>query len=529
MLELQIPKNRMNYLIKQMQTHMDPEDMERGWLFHHKGRVSGVELVGGTVVHASVRGNDRYHTTIDLESFSAGDCTCSFDKPCRHMAAVIFALYVPHGRPELLVQELKRAMTTKRKSAKNADRESKRRTSEPVPGGSPEDWHRFFEAQYHGFSISHQYSFDLFVTSAFERFQAFASGWPDGIRLLYDLHVNFFVMHRMEQFFGDTKNSYLSGYHESNAKTAAADCLSRLDRLLASPALPVSVKEHPKRWTEALNRLASLALQGKEGPNDWLYAYRAVWWALPKKAEWIKREKERLDKQLQEREESRRNRKQDVLLVARAHFDLMENNADAAFLRLEALHQRRARDFILYMRRCHERAEWDILLSWLRWLAPTMQSAAQDDFRLLCQYWTDAAKHADADDEWVRIMETLLPRSYYVYTGYLLQTKRYRQWVDLQIANRIGPQNLYALELRSVEESDPSLLLPLYHQAVERSVLEKNRTSYKTAVRLLKKLHGYYTTLGRKREWETYINRLSDHFVRLRAFQEELEKGSWLP
>ncbi|WP_241688758.1 SWIM zinc finger family protein [Paenibacillus chitinolyticus] len=234
-------------------------------------------------MHASVRGNDRYHTTIDLESFSAGDCTCSFDKPCRHMAAVIFALYVPHGRPELLVQELKRAMTTKRKSAKNADRESKRRTSEPVPGGSPEDWHRFFEAQYHGFSISHQYSFDLFVTSAFERFQAFASGWPDGIRLLYDLHVNFFVMHRMEQFFGDTKNSYLSGYHESNAKTAAADCLSRLDRLLASPALPVSVKEHPKRWTEALNRLASLALQGKEGPNDWLYAYRAVWWLCRRK------------------------------------------------------------------------------------------------------------------------------------------------------------------------------------------------------------------------------------------------------
>jgi hypothetical protein len=125
-------------------------------------------------------------------------------------------------------------------------------------------------------------------------------------------------------------------------------------------------------------------------------------------------------------------------------------------------------------------------------------------------------------------MESLLPRSYYYYTAYLLQTERFRQWVDLQLSNRISPLNLYAAELKAVEKYDPALLLPLYHQAVERAVLEKNRTSYKTAVKLLKKLQAYYKKLGREAEWERYVHRLAMKFARLRAFQEELKRTGFI-
>jgi hypothetical protein len=134
----------------------------------------------------------------------------------------------------------------------------------------------------------------------------------------------------------------------------------------------------------------------------------------------------------------------------------------------------------------------------------------------------------ESDSEWVQVMESLLPRSYYYYTAYLLQTGRYRQWVDLQLANRISPLNLYTMELRAIEDHDSGLLLPLYHQAAERAVLEKNRASYKTAVRLLKKLHAIYKQLGQDDRWEHYIYRLADKFSRLRAFQEELKKGKWI-
>lgn len=84
------------------------------------------------------------------------------------------------------------------------------------------------------------------------------------------------------------------------------------------------------------------------------------------------------------------------------------------------------------------------------------------------------------------------------------------------------------MELKAIEEHDSALLLPLYHQAAERAVLEKNRASYKTAVRLLKKLHGIYKQLGQDDRWEHYVYRLADKFSRLRAFQEELKKGKWI-
>jgi hypothetical protein len=174
------------------------------------------------------------------------------------------------------------------------------------------------------------------------------------------------------------------------------------------------------------------------------------------------------------------------------------------------------------LQEAHQAGDAEALLRWLRWLRPAMATASHDDFRTLCQYWSDVVGHLESDAEWVEVMESLLPRSYYQYTAYLLHTQRYRHWVDLQLSNRISPLNLYAAELKDVEKNDMALLLPLYTQAIERSVLEKNRTSYKTAIKLLKKLHGYYKKLGREDEWERYIHRLAAKFARLRAFQEEL-------
>ncbi|MDT2246553.1 hypothetical protein P7H16_05635 [Paenibacillus larvae] len=84
------------------------------------------------------------------------------------------------------------------------------------------------------------------------------------------------------------------------------------------------------------------------------------------------------------------------------------------------------------------------------------------------------------------------------------------------------------MELKAVEETDPALLLPLYHQSIERAILEKNRSSYKIAVRLLKELQEYYRILGRELQWKQYITFLSDKYARLRAFQEEFKKGKWV-
>lgn len=533
MLKLQLPKNRIQYLIQQAPKRFDAAILERGWDYFHKGKVLNAELKYGTLVYADVQGSDRkpYEVTVDIETFENSECTCPGDEMCEHAAAVLFHLYAPYGRPELLLQELKQAIMARTRASRSAAARSEKaseRVATPEPHGPAAEWQRFFEQRFYGFSVSHQYSIESFAESAWESLNAFAQGWPDGHRRLYRLHIVLFMLRKIEQFYWDTKASYLSYYHETGSKQTASQCVAKLkDAAEELKAANLTAPALSKLWNETLSLLGEWALHGKETPIDWLYVYRYLWWQVTS-PELRRREAERLDSVLAKEELTARRR--DALTLARVHFEVIdgsETRMGELPERLGQLSSLRPGDFFLYLQAAHAAGDTGALLQWLRWLKPAMPNASHDDFRTLCQYWTDAVRHLESDAEWVSVMETLLPRSYYYYTAYLLQTERYRQWVDLQLANRISPLNLYAAELKAVEKYDPALLLPLYHQAAERAVLEKNRASYKTAVKLLKKLQGYYKKLNREAEWERYIHRLAMKFARLRAFQEELKRTGY--
>jgi hypothetical protein len=526
MLKLQIPKNRMNYLMKQVQDHYDAVVLERGWDYYHKGKVASAELTG-TTIHALIKGSKTYEAEIHLEEFIQSECSCSYDGLCKHIAATFFSLYAPYGRPELLLQQLRQAILTRRKT-KGSSALSKKPaiTIAPMEQELPEDWHRFFEGKFHGFSISHQHSIETFYESALETLPLYAEDWRASLKPMYMLHIVLFMMRKIEQFYQDTKNSYLSYYHENGYKAAAANCEEKLLKVLEDLDMAASVQAEPKYWQATLAKLGDFSLLGKDSPINWLFVYRFIWWKIEGHDKWKKKESTRLDLLLAKPDLV--HRKRDTLTIARAHFDVLEGHTPAAFERLSGLHTQHAAEFFLYIKYYDQQAKWDQVLLWLRYLLPFIGRVNHEDFRAYCQFWLDTTKKLDSDTEWVQVMESLLPRSYYYYTAYLLQTERYRQWIDLQLANHISPLSLYALELKAIEEYNPELLFPLYHQAAERAILEKNRASYKTAVRLLKKLYSYYKQLKQDESWEQYINRLADKFSRLRAFQEELKKGKWI-
>lgn len=64
---------------------------------------------------------------------------------------------------------------------------------------------------------------------------------------------------------------------------------------------------------------------------------------------------------------------------------------------------------------------------------------------------------------------------------------------------------------------------------MERHVLLKNRSGYKAAVKLLKRLAKLYKKLKREERWEEFIIVFSSRHSRLRALQEELRKGKLIP
>ncbi|MNT90218.1 hypothetical protein D3C72_2310820 [compost metagenome] len=60
-------------------------------------------------------------------------------------------------------------------------------------------------------------------------------------------------------------------------------------------------------------------------------------------------------------------------------------------------------------------------------------------------------------------------------------------------------------------------------------MLEKNRHSYKAAVKLMKRLAKLYKKLKREERWEEFLEVFTSRNSRLRALQEELRKGKLIP
>lgn len=114
------------------------------------------------------------------------------------------------------------------------------------------------------------------------------------------------------------------------------------------------------------------------------------------------------------------------------------------------------------------------------------------------------------------------------YSSYLLKTKRYEDWAAL---HQLYPSSISYLEscgLKDVLDEAPEVTLPLYHYYALEEVKQKSRMNYKQAVRIWKLMKSAAKKSGKTNYWTDYIQAVREQYKRLRALQEELEKGNLL-
>lgn len=166
------------------------------------------------------------------------------------------------------------------------------------------------------------------------------------------------------------------------------------------------------------------------------------------------------------------------------------------------------------------------LAQWLEHLSPLLVNSRRAMLESYFQLWEEAAA-ADGTTEakmWDTLSE-MLPGAGRFYGQKLFEHEQYRQWIDYQLAMGADPLDYRARDLQLIEKKEPALLLPFYHQAVERYVSHKNRDSYKKAVKLLKRLSKLYVKMKQETRWELFFASFTVRNSRLRALQEELRKG----
>lgn len=112
------------------------------------------------------------------------------------------------------------------------------------------------------------------------------------------------------------------------------------------------------------------------------------------------------------------------------------------------------------------------------------------------------------------------------YSDFLIDQQRYDDWVALH--HRFSSTLDYAEScgMKTVIQESPESTLPLYHVLAIKEVRERNRHSYKQAVRIWKKMKAAAKKSGKVDYWNSYVQEIQSKYKRLRALQEEIQKGN---
>lgn len=112
------------------------------------------------------------------------------------------------------------------------------------------------------------------------------------------------------------------------------------------------------------------------------------------------------------------------------------------------------------------------------------------------------------------------------YSDFLIDQRRFTDWVALH--HRFASTLDYAdsCGLKTVMQEAPETVLPLYHVLALNEVRERNRHSYKQAVRIWKKMKSAAKKSNKIDYWNDYVREIQAKYRRLRALQEEIQKGN---
>ncbi|PYI52626.1 SWIM zinc finger family protein [Paenibacillus flagellatus] len=534
MLRTQISREELDRLGDEIRRHFELHTVERGLEYQQKGYVYNTDVLPERTIVSKVQGGEVYDVKLDLNFFGLSECSCPTEGSCSHMAAVFFYALSAFGRPDAFVKDWKLRQEEPRivKAGSKLHRQTALLpSSQPATVALKEtagadEWLGHMEREFASFSERHnkfKYDIDEYYNAAFQTAVRPATWWGNDAKKLLTVYGLVYALKRLELDYdsgGQALAPRLAGYRET---------AESLERKLAEAADEVDAEEARRRSPDHLLRLGAFAADAWASTKayplvQWLDVYRLLWSRLLRHEPWMRQEIERIGRRL-DGASPMTDGERDDLLKAAAHFDVMAGNDKDAWSRFGRASSFHPAEALFYVNEFRRGGEWERLWQWLEWLLPQCRRNDRELFQSLCSFAAEAARQLGREEEWARALVAMLPASYYVYTEFLIKSGRFREWADYHLAERVAVFELYPSDVRAAEAHDPTLLFPLYHQTIERFILQKNRTAYREAIRLLKKLGTLYQQAGLSDRYELFLRRLSQQYARLRAFREELTKG----
>ncbi|SMF91879.1 Uncharacterized conserved protein [Paenibacillus uliginis N3/975] len=533
-------------LIQHTAAYFNDLTVKRGFQYYKQGRVSSLQLYESGHIEAVVEGRETYHVDLVPGSLDDSRCTCPVRKSCKHMVAVLLDAAGKQGRS---VHALVNAHSTNlirfgeltstehgaspysahtaanRQAATLANfKEQANRLSEmPIS-----DWHKLFGQCTTALGVNTLNS--LYSRNALEaifRIKPALSGVMD---VLFELHARLFVLERLvrQPQSHNTGSGLFMGYH---VQIAADDIQKDIEQHFASGHFSIPVEtEHSQRMSETLTYLRDKMLTEARNHSFFSNIYNQLWvYGIHSNERDTQLYSEELDhlKSAEAELGNAYSRSAGMLAQSLMHFFLSEDQKAWELLRSadKGLYIQ-PEQLIHFLDVLSQDQDWTRLTGWLTEIGPLLASYRNHNLNSYMAYWDQAIQQLPQAEQslWDTLVD-MLPYSKDIYQETLLAHGKWQQWMDFQLSTGKEPLEFRVSVLQPIEKHAPELLLPFFHQAVERYILQKNRASYKAAVKLLKRLSKLYKKMKQEDRWDTFITAFAGRHSRLRALQEELRRG----
>lgn len=542
---IRLRDEQLDYLVETVSERFNRETIEKGYNLYLGRAVSEEgEMTGTSVFQVLVRdktGNCR--VGLDCDFFDVSECTCGNAEYCEHMVAAFLKLYAMNGkRPELFVKQYvenwmakpaqkpkaaPRSFMQDLNTPKTVKERAKRRQAETklarlTETSTVDEWHAYFAQMWELHRERLLSEFYKTFPQLQQEMEQCAAQWPRALAELYRIHMLIDIGCRIEEMYKKAGTSVYHYYLVNLINGATGEIREKLIEAVAKANREAIIDRYEARLEETAKRLHEQLCSGGQSAMGWLLLYRYVWWNLLRSTALRDKERARLQRTLKQMPE-----RHDQIMLGLMHLHFMEGREEEALSMFqEQLHDPVPEYAIIYLQYYLQKKETDKLRHWLMTLLPYLRGADQDLIEhCLEHYWEGLAKLTGNRDEPLEAMSRLLPASYELYSDKLMKLGHYKLWIDLQMAMSFDPMELEEKDLRKIGAKHPDLLLPLYHQTIERCIAYKNRESYQTAVHYMAKLRDCYYKLRAAERWNEYIGYIREQHSRLRAFQEELKKG----
>ncbi|WP_379157810.1 SWIM zinc finger domain-containing protein [Paenibacillus sp. sgz5001063] len=535
-------------LISDVAYYFEDLNLKRGFQYYKQNRVKALRMISPRRVMAVVEGREDYAVSLELDNLTESHCDCPVQEPCKHMAAVLMSVAESQERSVNMLANAKAIIDRKKTEALEASavtgvsgsrREQAKKLAGLIPAATVGQWREYMAlltAPLAQAVRNPQYS-DRALSAIMEA----KADLAPAAELLFQLNARLFILESLIQPISTTYNagplsssSYSLGYYTA---IAVSELKGSVANLMKSGLPLVSEQEEWPRVKETLDYIRlEMLTESRDRLREQPYfsfCYDRLWtsWIAPNTSG-SKLYLEELDA-LRERASglgAAVNRSALQLAESRMYFYLSDDKA--AWERLAAASERpglHPDELMGFLAQLAEAGHWSRLAAWLEVTGPLLNSRLYN-LQGYAGYWEDAVRHLpETEPQMWSTLSGMLPLSQDIYEEKLLASGKWQEWMDYQLASGKEPSDFRVSDLQPVEKNAPELLLPFYHQAVERFVLEKNRHSYKAAVKLLKRLAKLYKKLKREARWEEFLDAFTARHSRLRALQEELRKGKLIP